>query len=733
MNSSSKRSSHAFNARAATIALAFCAVGPAKANPTARFWCRVLAVLLLGLSPAVANAGIVFFSGDDADDVGHCTGSSCGGLYPAVFSFSVANSASPGTGILAIGVNGGQAASSLASWNNPANGGPGATVTILTNPAMISTVAFTDFAVLYIPSVDLHTSGGLTQVQLNALNTRQADIVDFVNDFGGAIIALTEAEKPNAYGWLPIPVQTADRIHTNVCPTAALTTALAPAATCANMSHNFYHTVFTGPPGFLGLDILATSTDSPVGDVVLLGGADVLIGGQITLSPRSAMNPIGTSHTLTAMVLELLPPNNPIANTLVTFDVLSGPNAGTTGTATTNLNGIAMFTYNGVDVAGVDQIQASFVDSNGTSLSNIVTKEWVVGQITLSQGAATASLCTDHSITANTHQSLDPFSPLAGELVNFNVITGPNAGAFGTSITNASGNASFTYTGMQLSGTDQIQASFEDGGQTVLSNILAVAWSPSGNDCNLNGIPDECEQNSGCCQLDSDCDDGLFCNGIEKCVSGQCVPGVPVECDDMNGLTLDCCDEGLADCVHTPIGNLRISRVVVNSGDNSRPVGGGYRLSPNVAEAVLSKDAVADTWLTNSHYRLRVGFLVEAADCNGNGVHDSIDIECGAPDCNGNGIPDSCDVLVGGDTNGNGIPDICEPLSCATCPGDTSGNNKTDGGDVQKFAECLFAFPNVSFDCACADMNNDHQIGLADVELFVQKLLGIIDADPACP
>ncbi len=216
--------------------------------------------------------GTVFLSGDDADDVGHCFGTGCGGLYPAIFSFAVDNSASPGSGILALGINGGQALASLNSWNAAANGGPDVPITVLTNPLDIQTVKLADYDVVYVPSSGIHTHGGFTSMQLSAINTRQAAMADFVNVFGGSLIALTQADEPEAYGWLPIPVLTQDRTHVSVCPTTNLTSALSPGSTCQNMSHCCYHTVFTGPPGFLGLSALAESTGNPAGDVILLGG-----------------------------------------------------------------------------------------------------------------------------------------------------------------------------------------------------------------------------------------------------------------------------------------------------------------------------------------------------------------------------------------------------------------------------------------------------------------------------
>jgi hypothetical protein len=88
-----------------------------------------------------------------------------------------------------------------------------------------------------------------------------------------------------------------------------------------------------------------------------------------------------------------------------------------------------------------------------------------------------------------------------------------------------------------------------------------------------------------------------------------------------------------------------------------------------------------------------------ANDCNGNGVHDAIDISTGfSPDLNGNGIPDECedcnhngvldpaDIAAGFslDRNANGIPDECEP--------DCNGNGYPDDMDFKpKMLNPVFA------------------------------------------
>lgn len=95
----------------------------------------------------------------------------------------------------------------------------------------------------------------------------------------------------------------------------------------------------------------------------------------IALSPGSAVNDIGTSHTVTATVLDAT--GSPIEGRDVTFEVTSGPNVGQGATVSTDANGEATFTYTGATV-GTDTIEATMVDNTQTVLtSNQVTKKWV--------------------------------------------------------------------------------------------------------------------------------------------------------------------------------------------------------------------------------------------------------------------------------------------------------------------------------------------------------------------
>jgi hypothetical protein len=54
------------------------------------------------------------------------------------------------------------------------------------------------------------------------------------------------------------------------------------------------------------------------------------------------------------------------------------------------------------------------------------------------------------------------------------------------------------------------------------------------------------------CLANLDCEDGIFCNGVEACVSGRCVAAAPINCDDGLGCTVDVCNEAARTCANNP-------------------------------------------------------------------------------------------------------------------------------------------------------------------------------------
>jgi hypothetical protein len=85
--------------------------------------------------------------------------------------------------------------------------------------------------------------------------------------------------------------------------------------------------------------------------------ADATIVYLIQGSPPTATNVINTDHTITATATESVS-GTPVVGFDVTFEVLTGPNAGTPpGAGVTDSNGQATFTYTGSGGAGDDSIE----------------------------------------------------------------------------------------------------------------------------------------------------------------------------------------------------------------------------------------------------------------------------------------------------------------------------------------------------------------------------------------
>jgi hypothetical protein len=111
-----------------------------------------------------------------------------------------------------------------------------------------------------------------------------------------------------------------------------------------------------------------------------------LIDVSFSLDPLSAGNPGFTSHTVTATVADTVIP----AGVAVSFEVVSGPNAGSSATVATDGDGEAEFTWTGEGGPGIDVLVAWLdIDGSGgvsdNEPSEVAIKEWhgVTGTIEL--------------------------------------------------------------------------------------------------------------------------------------------------------------------------------------------------------------------------------------------------------------------------------------------------------------------------------------------------------------
>jgi phage gp45-like len=93
----------------------------------------------------------------------------------------------------------------------------------------------------------------------------------------------------------------------------------------------------------------------------------------IKLTPQEAFNPLGLNHVVTATIKDNTAA--PVSGAQVSFTVTAGPNTGSTGTATTDANGVATFAYTSSS-EGLDTIQACFVDQDQQTKCDTATKLW---------------------------------------------------------------------------------------------------------------------------------------------------------------------------------------------------------------------------------------------------------------------------------------------------------------------------------------------------------------------
>jgi hypothetical protein len=127
--------------------------------------------------------------------------------------------------------------------------------------------------------------------------------------------------------------------------------------------------------GSNGNGILTAMAELILAPTVLLP-PDPTLFSTVGLSPSTATNPPGTTHTVTATVLTS--GKQPIPGVTVDFEVITGQNAGKSGSGITDANGQTTFTYTDTGAGPfpqTDTIQA-FI---GTELqSNVVEKTWAV-------------------------------------------------------------------------------------------------------------------------------------------------------------------------------------------------------------------------------------------------------------------------------------------------------------------------------------------------------------------
>lgn len=173
-----------------------------------------------------------------------------------------------------------------------------------------------------------------------------------------------------------------------------------------------------------------------------------------------------------------------------------------------------------------------------------------------------------------------------------------------------------------------------NGNETADPVDIALGTS---EDCDSNGIPDECD-------LNTEDPDGN--EEVSADVNGN---DIPDECEpDCNGN-------------HIPDAS-DISEATSND-VNSNDI-------PDECEPDCNDNDVPDAWDISSH---------ESDDCNENGIPDECEV-----DCNGNDVPDDCDIAneTSLDCNANGEPDECDVARSMLPSFDCNDNDVPDECDI---------------------------------------------------
>jgi hypothetical protein len=196
----------------------------------------------------------------------------------------------------------------------------------------------------------------------------------------------------------------------------------------------------------------------------------------------------------------------------------------------------------------------------------------------------------------------------------------------------------------------------------------------------------------GVCISDDECDNGLFCDGVEACdrATGLCGTGRPVECADDVDCTDDRCDEALDRCAAIPRNALCDDGLFCDGEETCDP----------------RRGCISGPDPCGSDDPCLIGFCIEDMGCELIARDDDGDSfppeACGGRDCDDDDPrinPRATEVCGDGDDNDcNGLtdcadgaclgdPDCCEPTGREVC--DDGVDNDCDGRtDCEDLREC---------------------------------------------
>ncbi|UCG68369.1 MAG: DUF4215 domain-containing protein, partial [Thermoplasmata archaeon] len=202
--------------------------------------------------------------------------------------------------------------------------------------------------------------------------------------------------------------------------------------------------------------------------------------------------------------------------------------------------------------------------------------------------------------------------------------------------------------------------------------------NPDQTDTDSDGIGDACDTED--CYYDGDCDDGLYCNGVETCIAGVCQAGTQVDCswadEQCNYAT---CNEDTDSCeLSTPKPDG------IECNDNNPCIVGetcqaGVCTGGSPPDCSGAGDQCNNAMCDLEGAEGNCDYLIPVQDdtpcTDGDPMTYPDTCQSGtctgpaAPDSDYDGVPDYLDVCEGGDdavdTDGDTVPDYCDE-----CPDD---------------------------------------------------------------
>ena len=150
------------------------------------------------------------------------------------------------------------------------------------------------------------------------------------------------------------------------------------------------------------------------------------------------------------------------------------------------INGTTTSYKDSGQVLNTGGIDAGACPANGSSAPNESTQWVLIGTpgpchgsvLSLAPPTQSHPVLSTATVTARFTNGCNPPQPLSNAAVDFAVIAGPNSGLIGSGVTDANGQASFSYSSSRV-GTDTLRASVTNLAGSINSNSVTATWTVS--------------------------------------------------------------------------------------------------------------------------------------------------------------------------------------------------------------------------------------------------------------